>query len=432
MKVLLVFILLSFRIVYGQEEWTLQQCIHYALENNLSVASSQLDGASLQFNKKQAKNALLPTLNVSSNIDYSELAVLQVNEGYVPVQKTAFMSRIESQLELFHGFRKMNQIRKSALNEQLGRLNIQKKRQEIVIDILANYMQILLEMERLSILEQKISMTHLQLHKTKRLLELGQVIKGDVMDIETQLVADSLEYFNAENDLRISYLILFQKLGLENGMSVKIKKPMHEAWDMRYSEISIDSVFYNSHFVIPQFGMAQIEIERSNLELKMARLGRCFQLDAYGAYFVQDAQGSRWNESIGMNNGVNFGLRFRLPIYNQASNSIQIQKNKIQLSKSENSKKQVDLDIYRLLSQLKTELSLSHRKFLASEKAKKSLLENHDRILKQYELGMVSLLDFYNSRNRIIQLSLEAIQNKYEFKFKLAMLDFYQGRDVNI
>lgn len=193
--------------VFAQTKWSLQDCLSYAQENNLDIKSAYLGVESSKKNLFQSKASLLPSLNGSASETRSygrnyDPVIDQIVSDNVKSNNFGFSSSIS----LFNGFQKLNTIRKNNYDYLASKYDAQRIANNVSINIVTAYLQVLYNKEQLSVSQEKLDLSNLQLERIKSMVEVGQLPMGSLLEAEAQSAQEELALVNSNNQLDISLL----------------------------------------------------------------------------------------------------------------------------------------------------------------------------------------------------------------------------------
>jgi outer membrane protein len=210
----------------AQETWSLQKCINYALENNIQVKQQALNTEYYTNQRNQARYNRLPNLNanVSNNMNYGR--TLSSENTYLDINSNSTSGNLSSNVTLWNGFVLTNSIKMADMDLRASLEDMRKAKDDIMLNIAAAYLEILFADELVTVAEQVLKVTQLQIDRTTKLVEAGSLAKGSLLEIEAQYAREELNVVNAKNRLQLAYLNLYQFLDLPATESFKIEKPV--------------------------------------------------------------------------------------------------------------------------------------------------------------------------------------------------------------
>jgi len=213
------FFILIFSVVFigvgnfvtAQNNWSLQKCIDYAIENNIQIKQQALATQYGENQVRQAKSNRLPDLNASFSNDYSFGRSLTYLNTYKNVNSASVSGSLATSLTLFNGITLTNTIKQRELDLQATIQDLQKAKDDIMLSIAASYLEILFAEELTHVTKAQIEMTQQQLDRTKELVNAGSLAKGALLEIEAQKAKEELQLVNDENRVKLGYLALYHE-----------------------------------------------------------------------------------------------------------------------------------------------------------------------------------------------------------------------------
>ena len=252
--------------IQAQQIWSLEDCIDYALKNNISLKQSELN---IELNKNeyfQSKMELLPSVNISNSFNNNRGRYINpfTNEFDEEVSSSLNLS-YNSNFSLFNGFKNINQIKKAA-NESLKSIyDLESAQNDLISSIALSYLQILFNEELYQTSESQLDLTKNQENRIQTLVEAGSMAQGELLNIQSQLALEEQQLIQAENQLNLSKLQLAQLLELNqyenlNVLKLDIKVPIFKIQNnintdyaialntqssIKSSELQINSAIYD-------------------------------------------------------------------------------------------------------------------------------------------------------------------------------------------
>lgn len=434
--------ILSFSSLKGQQVWTLEDCINYAIENNITVKRQELSAEIAEKNYLQSKMELLPNINASGNHYYNSGKA--INYDTYTYENQDFQGgslSLTSEMEVFRGLSKHNNIKKNKFNFLSQIQNTEKAKNDITLNITTAYLQILLNKELFDNAEEQLEVTLEQVDKTKKLVEIGNAAKGDLLQIQAQAAVERADLTNKENDLRIAYLDLTQLLNLESTEGFEIEFP--EIPDITAeSENNVKDVYNNALDILPEIKGAELQVKSSEKSLN-ASYGS-LSPSIYIGYQYQ----SRYNElsqnindptnnypymdQISDNASQSVYVALRIPIFNRWQTKTAIDQAKINLA---DSKLNLDLqkqNVYKTIQQAHAQATAAQERYMANMESAQSMAEAFRYTEQKYEVGMVDIIEYKTAKNEYNIAQSNVSQAKYEYIFRKKILEFYKGEQIEL
>jgi outer membrane protein len=251
--------------------WTLEDCINYALDNNISIKKQDLLIKTQEELLLQSKLGILPNLNGYASHGYNwGQRVDPFTNDFATDKVRSNNLYLQGDLNLFSGLQQLNLIKRNMLNMQSAQLDADYYRDEIAVTVATQYLQTLFYIEFVAMAKNQIDITHQQVERTRKLVDAGTLAKGDLLTIEAQLASEELSIVEAENDLSLSNLNLTQLLEIPTPKGFEIERP--EVGLMDQPEIlTPEQIFGVAVKERPEIQSAEIKLESSERSLSLAR-----------------------------------------------------------------------------------------------------------------------------------------------------------------
>lgn len=470
----LVLIIITFLITsslsFSQKEWTLEDCINYALENNISVKRQELAALTAEQNHLQSYMELLPNLNANGQHYYNAgKAINYETYEYTDQNFQGGSLSLNSEITIFSGLQNFNSIKKAKYDLMAQLESVEKIKNDITLNIATAYLQILLNIELKDNAEKQLDITLEQIEKTKRLVEIGNAAKGDLLQIESQAAMEKATLTDAANNLKISYLTLSQLLNLDSSEDFKISIPIITDITLNEDLASVAAIFNEAINLLPEIKGAEYSVESSIKNVAVSK-GTLSPTLTFGYQYS-----SRYNELSSKLDSMTYGLSayptgvteggeniynfagtsyyadsysyldqisdnashavyvaLRIPIFNKWRNKNRIEQAKITLS---DSKLNLDLqkqNLYKNIQQARAQAIAALERYKANLEAVESMEEAFRYTEQKYEVGLVDILEYKTAKNNLNKTKSDLAQAKYEYIFKTKILEFYQGEQITL
>jgi outer membrane protein len=438
---IIVFCCIGFSAL-AQESWSLQQCIEYALENNIQVKQQELN---IRLNQNQlirAKHGAYPNLNISGNHSYSfgrSTNFITNQKERNDIQSTSMS--ISSQVTLFNGLQLTNTKRQEALNLQASISDVEKLKNSIALNIAAAYLQILFSDEIVESNKMQLELSAMQVERTRKLVEAGSLPEGNLMEIEAQQASDELQLVNAQNQLDMAYLSLTQLLDLRTTEGFAIQKPQIDALNQDPVITNTAQLFDQAQTFLPQIQGAQIRVLSAEKGVLIARGAQSPRLSLGASYGTGSQFSLRSNslfaedpffDQIKDNANTNVYLSLSIPIFNGSQVRTSISNARINLDNARLSLEQEKNVLFKDIQQAQADAIAAYNKFKATEKNLTAIQEAFRYTEQRFTLGLANSLDYTTSKTRLAKAQADLLSAKYEYIFKTKILDFYKGIPLSI
>jgi len=446
---LLILVIFSLNIV-AQELWSLEKCIDYAYENNLTIKQSQLDAMSADNDYKQSKLGMLPTLNssVSQRYNWGRTPNPQTNI-YNTEQSQQFFVDLNSDVTLFSGLQQVNNVKQKQYEYLIKKYDSDKIRNDISLNIAAAYLSILFNIELVNNAQRQVDVTKEQIEKIHKQVDAGAVAKGNLYDIQAQGANEEANLVNAKNNLMLAYLDLKQLLDLEASANFDIEKPNLEITGTP-TILPSDMIYNKAVTIMPEIKSAEYSVlsaEKTLAQAKGAYSPRLYASGSYGTTFsdqIREIKGINESGGIDYGNTIPFGDQFKnnrngallfglqIPIYNGYQVSTSVKKSKIY-------KEAVDLNLQLEKNKLRKNIEsayadalAAYQTYVARNKSVESYRESFKYTEEKFDVGMVTATDYNVAKIQMNNAESDLASSKYDYIFKVKILDFYLGRSLTL
>ncbi|WP_121666777.1 TolC family protein [Mesonia aquimarina] len=422
--------------VQAQEEkkWTLQECVEYALENNISIKQSELDLEASKLNKTDAIGNLIPTLNGSAS--YSTNTGASINPTTNQFENETFSSfttGISSSLTLFDGLQNIRQLQRAKLSRLATQYQLEQMESDIALAVANSYLQVLLNKANLDAIKSQNLVTQDQLQRTQDLVDAGTLPQGDLLEIKATNANEQQQIVKAQNDVKISLISLAQLLLIKDYQSFQIVDEGYEIISTEIVELTPQTLIDSAEASRPEVKIAEKNVELAQKDVQIARGGYYPRLSAFFNYNTRFANNDfldrNFNEQLWQNDGLSYGIRLDIPIFNGLSTRTNVQRNKINLERTEYQLEQAKLDLESNVYQAYVDAKGAAKAYDASLKALESQELAFEYATERYDVGLTNAFDYSQSKQRYDNAKINVNQTKYDYIFKLKVLELYFGID---
>lgn len=432
--------LVVFTGAQAQQTWSLQKCIDYALENNIQIKQQALNSKYYNNQHQQAKFNRLPNLNAGfqNNMNYGR--TLGSDNTYLDINSNSTSGSLSSNVTLWNGFTLKNSIKMAEMDLRASLEEMQKAKDDIMLNIAASYLEILFADELLIVTEDLLRVTQLQINRTGKLVEAGSLAKGSLLEIEAQYAREELNVVNAQNRVQLAYLSLYQFLELPSSESFKIEKPVLPEISANMTMLNSMDVFKNAVQIRPAVKGAEFKLESARKQLLIAKGNLMPSLTFGGNYYnfynnkYTSFQGAKieFSDQLKSNERFGFGATLNIPIFNRyqaqtgVSNAqIQVENTELQLQSTKNL-------LRKDIEQAYTNALASFKRYVANQKAVVSSTEAFRYTEEKFNVGMINSVEYNQVKNNLTNAQSDLLQAKYEYIFRTKILDFYNGQPIDL
>jgi outer membrane protein len=430
----------------AQDEWTLERCINYAIENNIQLKQSALQVESAKYDKTQSLAQMFPNLNASTgfNTNFGRNIDPGTNQ-FVNEQVQSNNFRVGSNVTLFNGLRLLNTFKQSQLDLLAAEYDLEGLSNDISMNISTAFMQVMFNEELLYVAEEQVTIASEQLERTRKLVEAGSLPEGNLFDVEAQLATNELQVINAENALSASLLALKQMLNLPASESFRIKRPDVDIPIDGLEGKTVGTVYDHALNNWPQIKSRETNLESARKSEKIAFATYTPTLSAnasvstfYSSAFedVEFVNGEivrtpvLYGDQLDRNLSESIGLNLSIPIFNGLSSRTSVKQARLGRINAELLLQDQKNQLYSSVQQAYNDATAAKRQFDASDKSLKATERAFEYAEQRYEVGMMNSLEFNTASNNLARVRSELLRAKYDYIFKMKVLDFYQGKPI--
>jgi len=433
--------------VWGQSDgpWSLDQCIEQAIQYNLQVKRQELVLQSTGQDHLQSKLNLLPNLNGS--IDHQLGTGRVLDRGtyeWVNTNVSQGDLGLQSDLTLFNGLQGLNSMKMNKANYQMSMEDLEAMIDNITIDVITGYLDLLRNQELVVVAEKKVEVTQYQVERMTRLVEVGNEPKGKLLEVNAQLSAAKLIYTQRVNAMEISKLTLMHVMNITGETGFEVVKP--ELPDPSTLEIpDLDSVFQYALANLPQIKSSEYGVEAMERNLAMKQGQRSPRLYARGLIYSNYSDGLinpldpnpsdptmdyPVAEQVTNNQYKQISMGIAIPFFNRWQVQTNINKAKLDLQDAEYQYDNTVLILQQTLQQYHTEALAARDNYHSALESVANSDEAYRFAEEKYNVGTGTSLELQEARNQLYESTSDMISSKYVLIFYANILDFYMGREI--
>lgn len=429
-KIVFFLLLIGFQLSAQNKKWTLEECVDYAIKNNISIKQSELDLKTSDVEKLEAIGGFLPTLNGNANYSINTGASINpVTNQFQNQTFKSFSASANSNIMLFNGLANWKTLQRSKLNQIANKYRLDKMKDDIALSIANSYLQILFNKEQLKVQKNQNLVTKENIKRTQELIEAGSLPAGDIFELQATDATQEQQIISTENALLISKVALCQTLLLEDYATFDISD---EVIDLPMSNITNET--QEAILAKAKESVKDVKIALSNVDVvkKDVSISRSSYLPTLTGFVGYN---TRWSESTPFNfadqlslfDGTAVGLQLSVPILNGFATRGRVQRAKINQERSEFQLKQAELDLERNVYQAYNDVINAKKSFEAAQKTLEARKQSFNFSKERYEVGLMNSFDFSQSTIAYENAQSEVLRTKYDYIFRTKILEFYFG-----
>jgi len=458
------------RLMSQSKIWTLGECLKRASEKNIALNQSKLGNEVNRITWNQSRYNLYPNLNLydAQNFSYGR-SLDPVSYQYTNQNISGNIPSLTSNITLYSGLHNVNLVRENKLNYDAGGLDIERQQNDLALNVLGAYMQVLLDEEAVNVAREQMNLTASQLDRTDKYVKAGKFPELNLFQVQSQLAMDKSTEVDAVNTLQLAKVTLMQLLELPVSSDFEILKPDLETTLSEAASLSPEEVYMTALSLQPQIKSAGFRTRAAELDLKVTQsllqpslimtgtlrtnysslrsqisdrltyqqedigyvLGNLSQ-PVIGLVPVDRVTTSPypfWNQ---MNDNFSQILSFSLtvPLFNNMQVKSAISKSKIGIENARLNEESVQVQLRKVIEQVYTDQTGAAKKLLAVNEQELSEERTYGDMEKKFNAGMASTTDYLIEKNNLNKAKLSKVSAKYDYVYKTKVVDFYLGKPI--
>lgn len=425
------------------KQWSLEECIRYAIENNIDLKQKELEQQSREVDLHTSKYSWLPNLNASVNESFG-FGRSESSDGLIVDRNSANTTAgIQMSMPVFDGLRIPNDIAARKLDLKAAIESLNKAKEDLAINIASYYLQVLYNKEMLKIAQLQVDLSSEQVTKTEALYQAGKVPESQLYDMKAQLAKDEVTLTEAQNNVKLALLDLTQSLELErDGANFDVLIPETDDVVEQYmgSIIPPDLVYDRAVGIKPQIKEQQYLLESQKKALRIAQSGYYPKLNLSAGYSTGyyhnfgdgEYNNAPFSDQLKNNGQKSIGLSLSIPIFNRFTVRNSVRTARINIHNRElmmeNSKK----SLYKEIQQAYYNATAAQEKYISSDKSVDASKIAFSYAEDRYAAGKSTVFEYSEAKTKYAQSLAEQTQSKYNFIFRTKILDFYNGTPITL
>ncbi len=414
--------------------WTLEQCIRYAQDHNITLQQRDLQVKQQEIQLETAKGSRLPQVSGSASENFSFGRGLTADNTYSNTNTTSTGLSLGASVPIFQGLRIGNSIKEGELNLKAVTADLEKAKEDISVAVAQAYVQILYNMEILDVAQNQVVIDSLQAERLSAMLENGKASPAQLAQQKATLGQSRLSATQARNNLNLSILDLSQLLELPSPEGFSVVRP-----DVPVDGILLgnpEDIYAQAIDIKPSIKAEQFRLDATEFTIKGAKGAYMPSLSASGGvgtnfYTMSSAPSDSFFNQIKHNFSQYLGISLSIPIFTGFQTRNQVRSAELsrtyQMLQLDNTKK----TLYKEIQQAYYNAVAAAEKYRSSVDAQDSAKESFDLVLAKYENGKANITEFNEARDNWLKAESDLSRSRYEYLYSAKLLDFYRGNQLN-
>lgn len=458
------FLLFHFACYKPQSGWDLQQCIDYAIKHNLSLKQSALNNEINKNNANQSKASVLPSLNAGANHVYNfGQTIDRFTNSFASSRVLSQNFYLSSNVVLWSGLNQYNNVKANEYNYLSGVENLKQQQNDLSLNVANAYIGVIFSDELLKISQNQMAITKEQLERTQKLVNAGALAKSVEYDLKAQLASDEVNVVSSENNYQLSMLSLKQLMNFDSVTNFSVARPEISMPENAQLETNISAIYENGLKNQPSIKSSEYSVLSADKYLAASR-GRISPSLSFNAsmgtgtselakretgdfYYVSQTletsagpftyqtkvpvlEKTPFADQFKTNANKSLGFTLTVPIFNGFQTSTAIKNAKINTLNARFSQDLNKQNLYKNIVQAAANAKAALNKYNATRASVEAAQESFKYAQQKFSAGVISSFDFNSAKTRLYIAESNLLQAKYDYVFKLKVLDYYQGKPL--
>ena len=453
---------------FAQEAWSLEACVNRAREKNLDIQDAKLSLLSSEQQLRQSKLSLLPSLNggAAQGFNYGRTVDPYSNE-FTNLNVKASNFSISSSITLFNGFQTINKLRKDNYEYLAKQYDIEKVVNDISLNVTTGFLQLLFNKELVIIAEKQLEIILQQEERINKLVEEGQLAKTLLLEARSQVASEQLQLINVQSQKSMALLNIKQLLEIEADIDFDIDIPII-SMPMESDIPSVDKIYKSSLEFFPDIKSAEYRLKSSEKSLAISRglrsprvtlsgsIGsgysdartRIVSIDSLGMtpsiYQLTNGENilmpildytleiTPFDQQLKDNFSNSLSFSISIPIFNGWLTNSSIANSKIWVMSARNTLQKTKNALRKQTEQVRADVLAAEKQYQYAKRNNDAFKEVFTHHEQKFNDGMINIYDYNESKNKFMKAQSDLLKSKYDYLFKIKILDFYMGNPLTL
>ena len=424
--------------VAAQKQWTLEECINYAMQNNITLQKSRLQQQSAVEDLKGSKAALLPSLSASTNQSlgyrpWQDAGVTRVTNGQLDtkVDKMYYNGSygLNASWTVWNGGRNYNNVKLSRLSEQQAELQVEETANSIQERIAQLYVQILYLDEAVKVAQASLETSRKTEQRGQEMVDVGSMSRADLAQLTAQRANDEYNVVSAQSQLATYKLQLKQLLELDGTETFDVVIPTTTDEEALADIPSLTTVYEEALEKRPEIKRSALNIESSKVSISMAKASWWPSLSMTGGFSTStnSLNNSAWGQQMKTNLNMSAGLSLNIPLFDQRQTRTAVNKARIQYQQALLDQRDQQKQLWQTIEGFWLDATTNQQKFRAAMTTEESAQMSYDLLQEKFDLGLKNIVELLQEKDKLLSAQQNKLQSKYTTILNRQLLRFYQG-----
>lgn len=446
------------------KQWSLLECVELALEKNITIKQNELNYANAELDKIAAFASFFPNVNASANHSWNIGLNQNITTGLLENVTTQFSSGgVNLGVDIYKGKQNFNQLHRANLALLASQYQLADISDDISLLVANGFLQIMFNKEILGVQQAQLEVSKAELSRSKELIKAGAITVGDIYELEANIATQEQTTVQANNNLRLAKINLAQLLLITDYENFDIEMVDLDIPISTILDQSPKAVYEKALTFRNDIKLAETNVAIAEADLKLAKGGLQPSLRAFYSYSTRLSYADRIRgtgefndvpigfvrstgevvntrvegrevidplpiaDQLGLNDGHNFGIQLSIPIFNAFGAKNNVKRNKINLARSEVVKEQQQLDLETSINQAYNDARGAEKFYVAAQSTTEARELTYLNAQKRFNAGVLDSFNFSQIKQRYEAAVSDQVRAKYDYIFKLKVLEFFFG-----
>ena len=421
------------------KQWSLKDCIDYALANNISLQKTQLTKASAQEDYLQSKAALLPSLNASTSqsVNYTPWVASGISsDGFsrASIDKVYYNGTysVAGNYTIWNGNKNKNQVKLNKLVAEAAELDSATQAVKLQEQIATLYVQILYSTEAIKVNQESYASSLQNEERGKEMVKIGKMSQADLAQLTAQRAQDEFNIVQAESNVKNYKRQLKELLQITSDEAFDINVP-NTTDAMALDAIpALNGVYAAALENRPEFKTFQNQLAQNDLTIQIAKAGKLPTISANAGVSTSSTSmnNKAWGTQLKTNFNMGGGISVSVPLFDNRTTKTQVNKALLQRESIQLDLKNQQTQLYSTIENYWLQASTNQSQFKAAKVSSESAQTSYDLLSEQFKLGLKNIVELRTGKDNLLKAKQNELQAKYMTILYLNILKFYKDGHI--
>lgn len=436
-QALIILLAIAAKQVVAQNDWTMQQCMQYAVEHNHEVKQAELKLDNYKAQKTNAIGSFLPYVDAGIGAQYNfGRAIDPETNGYTDVSTFYNGYQLSASLPVFDGFSRLHALKAAKASELMGKSTLRKQQDQTALSVLQAFANVAYYDGLVKMADEKVEETTLLLKQTRLFEEVGRKSAADVAQVESQEAEAHYELTRQQNLYASALLELKKAMALP--LSEELRVNSEESFGKDNSGVELGMAEANSSLSSfhPELQTAQYQVQASKHEWRQARASLFPSLSLSAGlnttYYktLHSETAASFRNQLKNNMGEFVGATVSIPLFNRLQTITNIRKAKNNYRIAQEALEQKQLELEKLSREAWQDWQGYLKQTVQMEKKVEADSIAYLLTKRQFEEGLSTAIDLHTTSTQLLKSKATLLQCQLMAMVKEQLVHYYRGEKI--